>query len=261
MKKLIALAVVASAFASFAEDNVFGCLAIESSAEETIICVPWLQPGATSDDSSIKVTDVIKTSNLQTGDILYYYVDGAYKAWRLKEDKTWEPANIVDGTAAAAGADNDALTRGNAVLLKRPTKEGRASVIYVYGQVGTAEMKECALGAGTSDAACYTLIAPPTVGETDLNSGTTWANIDSKSDYIVLPDTDMTILVWNGEKWGKEGKMEVKDGKITKPFTAAVAKIPAGQGAWFVSGRSRTVSGTPSVTWSNLPSVGPTVAQ
>lgn len=254
MKKLIALAVVASAFASFAEDNVFGCLAINSEAEETIICVPWLQPGAGGD---MNVKDVIKTSNLEAGDEFRYYdlAQKKYLVWGLDDDGSgnkrwvWGDKDSTEPTRSIA--------RGGAVLLIRNDIDKREDKkIYVYGQVGTATSKEYTLGAGTSEAACYSLIAPPTVGETDLNTNASWTNVNAQ-DYIVLPDMSVLVYLDDGKgakKWGKQIKTRENN---TQPFTikfdTTTAVVPAGQGAWYVSGVGATT--TPSVTWSNLPSV------
>lgn len=253
MKKLIALAVVASAFASFAEDNVFGCLAIESSAEETIICVPWLQPGT---GENIKIEDVIKTSNLVGGDQILYYDGNAYQTWELTNG-AWVKAGSV-----GVGSSAEALKRGNALILKRPGAADRTDKkIYIYGQVANDGSVTMTMAKGTKGSPAYSLIAPPTVGDegkntTDLNANASWTNVNAQ-DYIVLPD--MSILVYlddgNGaKKWGKQIKTRTdKTQPFTIEFDTDKAVVPAGQGAWYVSGVGATT--TPSVTWSNLPSV------
>ena len=73
MKKSIALAMMMMGTAAMAvsSSNMFGILRVDSTAEETIISVPWIETAALSGD--IRVCDLVLTSNLTVGDRLLYY--------------------------------------------------------------------------------------------------------------------------------------------------------------------------------------------
>ena len=100
---------------------------------------------------------------------------------------------------------------------------------------------------GTSTAPAYTLIAPPAVSETDLNSAT-WKNV-ATGDYIVLDvGTLLNYVTIDGTgKWAQWTGFEDHADK----YSTDAAKISAGQGAWYVS-RGGTSAAT--VKWTGLPS-------
>ena len=230
MKKLIALCAIASVATAFAaDDNVFGCLRVDSSAAETIVAVPWVAAGVTAGE--IKVADIVKTANLNEGDELWWYNNTAtpakYEMWQLKSG-AWEPMPVVAEMGEVEGAEDStkqALSRGDALLLIR--KAPIAPCFYLYGQVPTTSAGVMTLGFGTATAPCYTLIAPPSVEDTMINN-ITWANV-GENDLITISGADP--LRYNGETWG--------NWKIgadwTKTWQASEAVIKAGQGAWYIS--------------------------
>lgn len=260
MKKSLALIAILSASVALADDptptvsaNVYGVLRVETSAEEAIIAVPWLEPSV--DGSAIAVTNVIKTANLTAGDELYYYDLQAksYKAWKLNAEKKWESPTMVSVSGAVAGSDQT-LLRGNALLLKRTNAVTRASAVYLLGQVATSATAEVTMAQGTESAPAYTLLAPPAAADTDLNdaNAVVWSGVNV-GDSIVL--NDMTMLNWDAEngRWGR--KISEKVGKVWQTtYDASKAVILAGQGAWYVSAPGATAA--PSATWKALPSVG-----
>lgn len=224
MKKLIALCAIASVTTAFAaDDNVFGCLRVDSSAPETIVAVPWVAAGVSADE--IKVADIVKTANLTEGDELWWYNGSSYLAWKL-EGGVWTGMQIVagNGKPPAAAGDNQVLARGNAILLIR---QDSSKPFYLYGQVATTPAGTMTMGLGTATAPCYTLIAPPSVEDTMINN-ITWANV-GENDLITISGADP--LRYNGETWG--------NWKIgadwTKTWQASEAVIKAGQGAWYIS--------------------------
>lgn len=255
MKTLIALV---SAFASslalaasttVSSGNTFGVLRVDvgTTADEVIIAIPWL--ASSTSDTSIKVTDVIKTANLAEGDQLYYYntTTKKYQVWQLDSSKTWVGAQNVSDTTTETASDSTALNRGDAILLKR-TGTTKASSIYLYGQVPSSSTCEVSMALGSSSSPAYTLIAPPAASETDLN-GATWANVGS-GDYIVLETGKILNYVTIGEatKWAQRTGFE----DHADVYSTDAAKISAGMGAWYVSQSSNTSA--PTVTWTGLPS-------
>ena len=154
MKKWIALATVMMGTAAMAvsSSNMFGILRVDSTAEETIISVPWIETAASSGD--IKICDLVLTSNLTVGDQLLYYTgtkpgtttpaqDFQYLAWTLGTDadgvKVWESVTTVDTDAdgrtrmtVSAPGGNEAVPRGAALMIIRP--KAHVAPIYLYGQ-------------------------------------------------------------------------------------------------------------------------------
>ncbi len=260
MKTLIALV---SAFASslalaasttVSSGNTFGVLRVDvGTADEVIIAIPWL--ASSTSDTSIKVTDVIKTANLAEGDQLYYYntTTQKYQVWQLSSAKEWVGAENVSDTTTETASSTTALNRGDAILLKR-TGSTKAESIYLYGQVPSSSTCTVTMALSSSSSPAYTLIAPPAASETDLN-GATWANVGS-GDYIVLETGKILNYVTIGEatKWAQRTGFDETTNKDT--YSTDAAKISAGMGAWYVSQSSNTSA--PTVTWTGLPSTSTT---
>ncbi len=250
MNRLLALACaltlassLSAATTTVESGNTLGLLRVDiGDASEALIAIPWL--GVATTDTDIKVTDVIKTANLTAGDQLFYYdtTTKKYQVYQLNDQKEWVAATTVseDGMETAGDAAKT-LSRGNALLLKR-TSTTETSV-YLYGQVPTStEAITTTMAQGTSDAPAFTLLAPPSVDDIDLNTGATWANVNA-GDVIVLANS--TSLIYRNGKWGKKTKFDATTN--TETIDQTVAKISAGTGAWYVSAKGATQAAT--VTW------------
>ena len=234
MKKLIALCAIASVATAFAaDDNVFGCLRVDSPDTETIVSIPWI--GAGVGDSDITVADIVKTTNLTEGDGLWWYNGSSYLAWKL-EGGVWKGVAIVAANgkpSAIAGADQT-LKRGNAILLIR---KNPSAPFYLYGQV-----KSGAVGVQKLPSGAQSLIAPPYVEDTNLNNTdkVVWNGVGNR-DNLYVPNPNRAsaqpflILNYRDGAWGYTGSK----GRVTED----VAVIPAGQGVWFksVDGTNTTV--------------------
>lgn len=253
MKSVLASFAVFAALVASADTtctNIIGVLAIPSSAAETIVSVPWVG-ASVSNSAPIKVADIVKTANLNVGDELYVYdtANTKYLCWHLVagddgQPAHWEPATVVssEGVTKEAGEADATLKRGDAFLLKR---QGTiADCFYLQGQYTSAAAGEQTLGQGGQNAAAYSLIAPPAVEETDLNSAT-WKNV-GKKDFIVLASGLLLTYDSKNGGWGKD-TVDVSQVPIAYGHDTSVAKIKAGQGAWFVSAAG--ASEVPSVTW------------
>lgn len=223
---LSALAIAAASTALAVESsNTFGILRVDSSAAQTIVSVPWEAAGG----GEIKVADIVKTANLNNGDKLYYYNGSGYTMWQLT-DGAWVEAQSGEGELTYQD-----IPRGGAIILERFAPQGGsiANCFYLYGQYTTAGSSTTCVANG------YTLLAPPSTTETDLNTKT-WTTPGS-NDNIILQDT--TVLHYRNSKWGKLTKeLNRETGVITETVDPSVAKIAAGEGAWYHNDQSKDVT-------------------
>lgn len=262
MKKILMGFACAAALCQMAKavtsDNVFGVLRVDSTAEETIISVPWIETAASNGD--IKVCDLVLTSNLTAGDRLLYYTgtkpgtdtpaeDFQYLAWTLGEDdsgvKVWESVTTVskdaDGktrmTVSAPGG-SEAVARGAALIVIRPT--AHTEPIYLYGQYvpGTVTAK---VKGGTFEKPVYSLLAPSDPNGVDLNKAGVMSGTPDINDYIVIGDVGTMLKYYKGQ-WGVMGKYDRTN--KTYPMDTSKAVIKPGQGVWYVSR-----GGAPTFTW------------
>lgn len=243
---LSALAIAAASTALAVESsNTFGILRVDSSAEQTIVSVPWENAGG----GAIKVKDVVKTANLTVGDQLYYYdataQEPAYKMWALTENG-WEGATTVaNGITPTAGDEEDTLARGGALILVRsaPTKvvDGKtaANPFYLYGQYNSSQPSISVTRNASS--VTYTLIAPPSANAVSLNDGT-WAGVTS-GDRVILPNGQPLYWKDSTDKWCAL-TTDLDTGDDT--YTPYATPVPAGEGVWM---RVQKGSGTVSVQW------------
>ena len=254
MKKWIALAIVMMGTAAMAvsSSNMFGILRVDSTAEETIVSVPWIETAASSGD--IKICDLVLTSNLTVGDRLLYYTgtkpgmttpaqDFQYLAWTLGTDadgvKVWESVMTVDKDAdgrtrmtVSAPGGNEAVPRGAALMIIRP--KAHVDPIYLYGQYTPGAVEGKALQ-GTFEQPAYTLLAPSDPNGVDLNTSGVMSGTPDINDVG-------TMLKYDNGQWGVMGKYDRTTG--TYPMDTSKAVIKPGQGVWYVSR-----GGAPTFTW------------
>lgn len=242
MKKLFTIAAIAAASTALAVEssNTFGILRVDSSAAQTIVSVPWEGAGASGESANkIKVKDVVKTANLTEGDQLYYYdttsETPSYKLWVLQANGTWAGATSVKGeggaTVTASAGSDDLITRGGAIILVRPTNHTQS--FYLYGQYTNAASSTTCVAGG------YTLLAPPSTEDTDLNTKT-WSNVGA-SDYIILGNGKM--LTYKNSTWGYDTRTrDPITHQILETHDTDSAVIPAGEGAWYKSNSSQVAS-------------------
>lgn len=245
MKTILSALTIAAASTALAVEssNTFGILRVDSTAAQTIVSVPWENAGG----GAIKVKDVVKTANLTVGDKLYYYANGSYKMWLLR-DGGWEGAQVQkiesDGSTvtAEAGADSDVLVRGGALILER---QDPAKPFYLYGQYQSSSVStECEAGG-------LTLLASPLTAATDLNA-CEWTDVGD-DDCIYVPTALMTLQL---NRWPVDNKTDLNYSaesstkvwgvkKSTGKISVKNATVPAGQGVWYQS----KGSAKPSVQW------------
>lgn len=237
MKKLLTIAMMAGAMSVMAVEssNTFGILRVDSTAAQTIVSVPWAAAGG----GNINVADVVKTANLNNGDKLHYYntTTKKYRVWGLTNGEWVEAKDAQD-----SAVDAPTLARGNAIILERfaPQDGSIANCFYLYGQyTNAAASTECVANG-------YTLLAPPSTEDTNLNNKT-WSNVGS-NDYIILSNGKM--LTYKNEKWGYDTRtFNTTTHLFEETHNTSVAVIEAGEGAWYVSNSETGAS----VVWATAP--------
>ena len=242
---ILSLLALVSSASTISVEEVYGALRVDSTAAETIVAVPWL-----GDSGDVAVSNIVKTANLNQGDLLLAYLNGGYSAWVVVSNettavKTWTPAvNVTEGKVQySSGADGTTLARGNAIILRRTPPI--ASCFYLNGRVATNAPAAFTISSGgTTAKPIYTLIAPPCVEDVDVNSAITWSGTINKNDRIVLSDNRQ--LQWNSTQSKWVYKQRSSDGSV-KTVTENL-KITAGTGAWYIS-----KGGSPTLTWTNYP--------
>lgn len=251
---LLSVSLLASA-AAFAETsattaNVIGVLRVDSSAKRTIVAVPWVAAGVAAGD--IKVTDLVKTSNLTDGDQLHYYNGSTFDSWVLVAGESgqasvWQAAVSVKGSGEAeenASPDVQGLPRGGAILLDRKTP---SAPFYLQGQVGTTDIASEVIAAGTEAAPVYSLIAPPKVQNEAtfaLSSLKFTGTIGAKDRiFIYLPSGETKECQFRSGAWQYNTWAADTDGWMKESWTSAT--IPTGTGFWYVS----TTATPPTIEW------------
>lgn len=268
MKKMIfglaALASLATLATTVESSNTFGVLKLESPDKETIISVPWLKVGASSEATGIPANELVLTSNLMAGDKLFAYDTdaGAYYTWTLDSDKNWATTatTITPNTATTKSPANVTLLRGVGLILDRcgtgwtPDTETdlRASTpIYLYGQYAalTAGSAKSTV-ARSSKNMVTTIIAPPTTAAVDLNSVTVENGMEGDMIEVQLGTTYKFLtrnnkLTWCVKKVEGEGTTSRTywDVDPNDPPT-----IPAGRGALYHANKGKTDQ-TVTITW------------
>lgn len=214
MKKILFTAVSALALASFADgvaSTAFGAMKIYSSTTNTVVSVPWLESG--TGDAAVSVSNLVLTAGLTLGDVLYVYDDntGEYTdSWVLRKDG-WE-----------ASEGGTSIVRGKAIILERQNPD--TGYFYIMGKPYSGAEGFVALLGGTPTQPAYSLIAPPSVADVDINTGMTWEGIH-KFDSIIMHDG--ASLVWSNGNWYKRD--------ASGDWTKDGITIPMGRGVWFVA--------------------------
>ena len=235
MKKLLVIGTALLAGALVADtvesSNTFGVLKVTpgTSATEVALCVPWVSAGTSGSGQSIKVKEVVKTSNLADGSVLLKYDGSKYIAWSLSSG-TWGGVSTVtaNGTTATEGGD-DTLSRGDSLIIRPVWPENASDKnIYLYGQYQSVGVGEQTLPAGA-----WTLIAPPVPANSSVKlNDFTWSNVNA-GDYIWVQNAKGYRLK---ALYGKSaaGKWAVYDA-VNEKWDEDLAAIQPGMGGWYVN--------------------------
>lgn len=141
-------------------------VALSAGQTEIVLNIPWVESGTTS--GGVAVTNLVKTANLDEGDMLLWYNGTSYEGWTAVDHDGvlyWEPDTIAEasGVAAATAATTTSLERGQALVLHRAGTD--ATSVYLVGQDAGSITGTRSDIAGTSDptAPKYSLVASPAV--------------------------------------------------------------------------------------------------
>lgn len=222
MKKLLSVAVAALAVAAVADytPQQVGVTAVTTTLKSTVVSVPFTSLAG----GNISAKELVKTTNLASGTILYVFQNNAYTGWVLSENQ-WIPAtsaSTVDGVSVGVPADNQKLDAGDAIWLVRPSADTAASkTFYIYGTPTNLTSKAIA---ATSDDAVYTLVANPLQSNATISIETVAAG-----DEIIIPgDGVPTRYIYKTKRDGSDGTWRCNG------QAASLPPIAVGQGFWYI---------------------------
>ena len=241
-----AFAVASAAFAAAPDayatsSNTCGLMNVPSTAETTMVAVPWVT--VLGEGDTMKVANLVKTDTLTAGDELYYYDGSTYYRWLLTGG-AWTPSattkdeNGTSVTVQAPEADYG-IARGKGLFLVR---KDTSKEIWLYGQYSASAISVTP-AAGTATVPAYTMIANPNAADYDLNAK---GVAGAAGDQILLGD-GVTLYTRSATQWTKAVTTTKTLGGKTVPVKTQSAEgvtIPAGQGAWYVS-----KGGSPTIAW------------
>lgn len=238
-----ALAATVALGADVTGKNVCGLMNVPSTAQYTMISVPWVTVGGSAD--AMEVANLVKTDTLSEGDELYYYANGTYYRWVLTSG-VWTPTHTTmadakgNSVTVLAPEASYTLPRGTGLFLVRQnaTKE-----IWLYGQHSTAQVS-VDVAAGTAGTPAYTMIANPNAVAYDLNTKGVGG---AAGDQILLGDGGTTLYTRTETAWTRKTDVTKTIGGVARTFkvdTTEGVVIPAGTGAWYVS-----KGGSPTIAW------------
>lgn len=242
MKKLLSIAVCASAVAAFGEAvdvslAEVGVTAITSSLTNTIVAVSYEDLGG----GDITASNVVKTANLSVGDRLYIFNNGKYQVYQLDSDKKWIVSldyeldgvgqqQVINSPVAALKT----LGVGSGFWLVRPNGWAGDGTFYTYGK--------------PFDAALSTNITHGTtamVGNPRKVAATPTITNAAVGDTIHVPSASnankIQIYTYNGTDFGYGSTRRGKTRTV-------LSNIPAGTGFWYVAKGTNSVSDV-TITW------------
>ena len=239
MKKLLLVAICASAVAAFGADvpvalGEVGVTAVSSSTANTIVAVSYEDLGG----GNVTASNLVKTANLTVGDLLYVYNDASFDAFELAESGGvlyWRPSTVVSpldtgiSVSKSSSADSIRIAVGKGVWLIRSNWDGNPFTFYIYGKPVTS-LDPVSVTSGTS-----ALVGNPTqsAASPSITVG------PNNGDQIIVPASNGAgVLRWkynsSQEKWSY-GKPSAA--RSTPP------EIPAGTGFWYVAAGAVTFGG------------------
>ena len=249
MKKLLSIAVCASAVAAFATDTEIplgdiGVTAITSDLTNTIVGVSYKELG--DGDGNITISNIVKTANLTAGDLLHVFKDASnYETYALTEgaggvlywNKTLnytinQYGDLVPDSSSSA-ASIETLGPGAGFWLVRKGWDGAAAFnFYIDGKPVTAAV-ETQLTAGTA-----ALVGNPT-----RTAQVPTITTPAVGDVIQIPDSANAALRVTKYKYTTSGWKTKKGGNVTY----VLPLIQPGMGFWYIP----VTGNAPKITWSN----------
>lgn len=246
MKNALMILSVLAATSVFAttvvqSENTFGLVETAGGNGTTrsliMIAVPVAGYGNTS--LAISIADILQTSNLAAGDVLYTLSDGGeYNKYTLNSDKTeWTPANTV--TIGAGGEDISTSTPSAAVATI-----ARGQAFWL----NTAATTVYLMGEATTGNAGVEVVGQAVAGKWNLIGNSSMAN-DVKISSITGTKGDI-IRIFDDEGnekryvYGGENVWSLYNPKGSPRYTAATGSdvIKVGQGFMYQAKANKKIS-------------------
>ena len=251
MKKLLSIAVCASAVAAFGASvevplgNV-GVTAITSDLTNTIVAVSYKELG--DGDGNVTISNIVKTANLTEGDLLHVFKDNStYETYTLTQgsggalywDKTANYVLDANGSLSA-GSTSEAsvanLPAGVGLWLVRNVAKwnGNAFTFYIYGKpVATPETVPVAANTAA-------LIGNPT-----QSAKAPTLSAATNGDRILVPNKNIMtgMKTYKYSTAGGWTTVNMVNGVRTRE--SGLPSIEPGKGFWYIPMAASTVS------WSN----------
>lgn len=225
-------------------EYTIGVLPISITTPETIIAIPWVEAGATT--NGVAVANLIKTAGLESGvngDMLYWYDTSArkYAAWYINGSGEWTSFSGGDEVLP----NDTVLLRGQAALLK--LTGDLPKTVYVVGQYynGPTDVITITPKGEDGTQSKVTMIAPPKTEASSLNDAT-WTGVGASDTIFLSSGTGGCVdsFIYKNGKWGKETPSATPGGP--NGFDTD-AEIPAGFGVFYVSDTATDTA--PTVQW------------
>ena len=232
--RLMICAMVASTalFATDVTSYTYGVLAVTNATATTVVGVPWRQVNDLATASDITLSNLVSTTTLAAGDIVYLYESGSWKGYTLSATKVWEPMTTINGNEVVSPGSADAkeLSRGTGLIIQRASN---TDPIYLCGRHEDAVGLNTSVGAGAT-----VLIANPTT-----TAKTFGASDGAVGDQIRVPLNGGGLKIYEkkSDGWGsivETTETVTRRGKqvtvTTQTWTLGCSLAP-GMGAWYVS--------------------------
>lgn len=214
MKKILCGILCASAGVALAVESVVttvDVIGITSSLTNVVVAVPGLDLAG----GDLAISNLVKTTGLTTGDKLFAFDNGSYKAWVLNSSGKWDAcveagqdSEGIETLSAGTVASSMTMGVGKGIWLHRQNTSG---TFYVYG---AQTSKTSTVGAGVTLVGNPKTVAAAPSSITGLKNG----------DKISLPTNgSLTHYSYSSaqEKWWHGGAY------------GSLPTIDAGTGFWY----------------------------
>lgn len=235
MKLRLMICAMAAGTALFATDPttssvVYGVMGVaDTASSNTVVGVPWVN----GDAGAITLSNLVSTTTLATGDIVYLYESGTWKGYTLSATKVWDPMTTINGNEVVSpgSADAKTLSRGTGLIIQRASN---TDPIYLCGRHQDIVGLNTSVGAGAT-----VLIANPTT-----TTKTFGASDGAVGDQIRVPLNGGGLKIYEkkSDGWGsivETTETITRRGKqvtvTSQSWTLGGCSLAPGMGAWYVS--------------------------
>ena len=231
MKKLLTIAICATAVAAFAEDVVIGTVGvtkISTTAKNTIVVTSYNELDGSG---AMAVSNIVKTANLPTGTKLYVLAGGnayegytltgatAPKYWARDYNYTVNSSGDIGAGTVSSSTSEGSLNVGTGFWISLPDAASYSADIVVYGKP-PATTNVAGTAAGT-----YLVGNPTQTGKAPTVTGA------AKGDKLLVfsGSSKFPATYTSNGKTGAEAAWR-HDGAPT-----SLPSIPAGTGFWYIA--------------------------